>query len=141
MTKETFIKFEKYIWWIFILLPLIIGLVRYNWLSVEPYYSNAHLANTANTLVSPAASGTIEAPAMRKLKGMDKASTKEDFIHERFVEVARYCALSFLYGLLGCVFYSYGQVIKGKSPTFSNAFGKSLIFALLFPVFFLVCTL
>lgn len=140
MTKETYYKYEKYIWWIFILLPLVVGLVRYNWLSVEPYASgNQSISSSA--MPPQSTTGAIEAPMMRKLKGMDKASTKEGFIQARFTEVARYGALSFLYGLLGCIFFSYGQVIKGKAPNFVNAFGKSLIFAFLFPVFFLVCTL
>ena len=140
MTKETFSKYEKYIWWIFILLPLIVGMVRYNWLSVEPY-SASHQEIVSHNLITPTVPGAVEAPLMRKLKGMDEATTKEGFIQDRFAEVARYGALSFLYGLLGCVFFSYGQVIKGKSPNFPSAFGKSLIFAFLFPVFFVVCTL
>lgn len=123
------------------MLPLIVGLVRYNSLLVEPYYNNAHQANASSSLLTPLASAAIEAPVMRKLKGMDEASTKEGFIQDRFAEVARYGAFSFLYGLLGCAFFSYGQVIKGKSPNFTGAFGKSLIFAFLLPVFFLVCTL
>lgn len=141
MTKETFCKYEKHIWWIFILLPLILGFVRYNWLSVEPYYNDPHQVNSSSTLVTPSNSGATEVPVMRKLKGMDAATNKEVFIHDRFVEVGQYGALSFVYGLLGCLFFSYGQVIKGKSANFTSAFGKSLIFALLFPVFFVVCTL
>lgn len=121
-------------------MPLIVGLVRYNWLSVEPYVGN-NQANSYRVLVTQPNTSSTEQPVLRKLKGMDGASTKEDFIHERFVEVARYGAFSFIYGLLGCVFFSYGQVIKGESPNFTGAFRKSLIFAFLFPVFFVVCTL
>jgi len=40
-------------------------------------------------------------------------------------------ALSFLYGLVGCAFYSYGQVIKGRAPNFFTSIGKSIIVAFL----------
>jgi hypothetical protein len=141
MTKESYLKIEKYFWWIFIWLPLVTGMVRYNWLSVEPYVSQTQQTIVARSL-DPASKGIgIDEPVMRKLKGMEKSTNKEDFIHDRFLEVLRYGVFSFLYGLLGCTFYAYGQFIKEKEPSFIAAFRKSLIIAILFPVFFLACTL
>ena len=141
MTKETYYKYEKYFWWCFILLPIVVGLVRYNWLSVEPYISRTSQPVSTQNMETAALAGVTEAPVLRKLKGQEAATNKEDFIHNRYLEVFQFAVFSFLYGLMGCVFYSYGQVIKGIAPNFVSAFGKSIIIAFLFSIFFVISTL
>jgi len=141
MTKETYCKYEKYFWWFFILLPFVAGLIRYNWLSVEPYVSRTQQTVSSRILETTTNGGVSEAPVLRKLKGQEVSANKEDFIHVRYLEVFQFAVLSFLYGLIGCVFYSYGQVIKGTAPNFITAFGKSIIIAFLFSIFFVISTL
>ncbi len=141
MNKVAYAKYEKYFWWVFFLLPLLVGLLRYNWLSVEPYVGRTNQTMAASPVAALPTNETSAAPVMRKLKGQDEATNKEDFIHERYLEVFRYAILSFLYGLIGCFFYAYGQVIKGKAKSFMSAFGKSLIIAFLSSIFFVICTL
>lgn len=139
MTKDTYYKCEKYFWWFFILLPFVTGMIRYNWLSVEPYVSRTSQPYVTGS-VTPKGSSQ-DSPVLRKLKGQADASNKEGFIHDRYLEVFQFGGLSFLYGLFGCAFFAYGQVIKGKAPNFITAFGKSLIIAVLFSVFFVISTL
>jgi hypothetical protein len=141
MNKDSYAKYEKYFWWGFILLPLVVGLVRYNWLSVEPYVGKPNQSIASSSGSTSPTYETTAAPVLRKLKGQDEATNKEDFIHDRYLEVLRYSVISFVYGLFGCVFYAYGQVIKGKTKNFISAFGKSLIIAFLSSIFFVICTL
>jgi hypothetical protein len=141
MTKEFYFKCEKYFWWFFILLPFVAGLIRYNWLSVEPYTNQAPQSTASRSLNPSAARGELETPVLRKLKGQEEPADKEGFIHDRFQEVLRFGGLAFLYGLIGCAFYSYGQVIKGRAPSFIAAIGKSIIIAFLFSIFFVISTL
>ncbi len=141
MTKDSYSKYEKYFWWAFILLPLIVGLIRYNWLSVEPYVSQTNQPFASGSESPKQLNETNEAPVLRKLKGQEGATNKEDFMHERFLEVLRYGVISFLYGLLGSAFYASGQVIKGRAGNFVSAFGKSLIIAFMSAIFFVICTL
>ena len=141
MTKHTFGNIEKYFWWLFIWLPLLVGMVRYNWLSIEPYISRPPQSSVTRPASAAPNGNGPNAPVMRQLKGMEVANNKDDFIRGRYLEVVQYGVFSFLYGLLGCFFYSYGQVVKEKAPSFAVAFKKSLIFAILFPIFFVVCTL
>ncbi len=141
MTKHTFGNIEKYFWWFFILLPLLVGMVRYNWLSIEPYISRPQQSSVTRPASAAPNGNGLDVPVMRQLKGMEAASNKDYFIRGRYIEVGQYGLFSFLYGLIGCLFYSYGQVIKEKAASFTVAFKKSLIFAILFPIFFVVCTL
>jgi|GEM_PF-4410168 hypothetical protein len=141
MTKEFYFKCEKYFWWFFILLPFVAGLVRYNWLAVEPYVSQVPQSTSSNSLTPAPTRNEPETPVLRKLKGQAEPTDKNDFIHNRFWEVLQFGALSFLYGLVGCAFYSYGQVIKGRAPNFFTSIGKSIIVAFLFSIFFVMSTL
>lgn len=137
MTEKTFRKYEKYFWCAYILLPLFTGFLRYNWLPNESFDERIHYAISSYSADTNPVGGSTDVVDKWESKTTGKAFTKKQFATHRHHEAVRIGILSFIYALIGCVYYSYGQVIKKLEPSIPAALKSSIIYALLASAFFI----
>jgi hypothetical protein len=117
---QLFKRAESGLWFVYVLLPLFTGWIAYHWLPNER--SNDERHELIETYDSEDSHGnTYEVPAVWKDKETGEEYFKSEFSSHKNLEAVRIGALTFAYGLLGCVFFSGMQSLR-KQESFGTAF-------------------
>lgn len=127
VTEQTFRKYEKYFWCAYILLPLFTGFLNYNWLPNESYDERKHEQLSSRIVDTNPVGGSEEVAKMWRSKTSDRIYSREAFSEHRHTEAARMSVTTFLYGLIGCFFFAYGQEIK-KQGNFVSEIKVALLY-------------
>ena len=127
MKESTFCKVQKYFWWAYVLLPLFTGFLSYDWLPDESYDERKHELLTSYTVDTNPVGGSEEAPREWRSKTSGETYSRDTFSKHRHSEAIRVSVSTFLYGLIGCFVFAYGQVIK-KRESFIDALKSSLFY-------------
>jgi hypothetical protein len=138
MSESAYRKFEQYFWWAYVLLPIFTGLLHYTFLPNESYDEKKHELIAASSADTNPVGGSVDVPQAWQSKASGEVYTRDFFAKHRHRETLRISAVTFLYGLIGCFFFSYGQVLKERE-SFINAFKSSLLYdvgASLLPILF-----
>lgn len=114
-------------WAVYVATPITTGLLEYHWLPNESYDSTKHELLESHTVeVGPEGLESAEAPDRWQDDETGEVFTPEQFQEHRSHEAKRLSATSFLYGLIGCLFYSCVRAWQGSS-SFKESLGKALL--------------
>jgi len=127
MTEPTFRKLEKYFWLAYILLPLFTGFLSYNWLPNESFDEKKHEQLASRIVDTNPVGGSEEVANAWQSKTSGRIYSRETFAKHRHTEAVRMSVITFLYGLIGCLFFAYGQVIK-KQGNFVGEIKVALLY-------------
>jgi len=136
MTAETYEKFKSVFWWAFVLVPLFTGFLRYDWLPNESYDSRVHELVSSRSVDTNPVGGSEEKALTWVSKKTGEVFTRDSFSTHRHNECIRIGIISFLYGIFGCSFFAYGQVLKKTENTFFSALKAYWGYSLIAPIFF-----
>lgn len=117
-------------WVVFILFPLLSGLLAYHWLPNEaPMLSDGEVLKPYKILASHQECndggdcGTVADVWLNTETG--KTYSKQDFVSHRYAERNRMTVTWFLYGLIGCFFYAGISYYQKKD--FFRHFGIAMV--------------
>jgi membrane associated rhomboid family serine protease len=112
---------EPIFWVLYILVPIITGILAYNWLPNE-VYNPEHHELIASHQISDDEGRTGTVYDVWKDKKTRRIFRLEDFEEHRRSESVRMTYTWFMYGLLGCAFFAFRQSrIAGKKFTVALA--------------------
>jgi hypothetical protein len=125
-------KAETIFWVLYLVIPIVTGLLAYNWLPNESYNSDVHqLIASHEVSDDEGRTGTVD--DIWKDKKSGRIFRLEDFEEHRRGEFVRMAYTGFMYGLIGCAFFGFRQSQrKGKKfvVSFGQATAVNLAFAL-----------
>jgi len=126
MKESTFSKIEGVFWVAYILLPIFTG-----WLAIQPlpneYDESKHeLLKSHAVECGPEGLLSCEAPDVWRDKETGKIYTSEQFTEYHRHEGTRIGITAFSYGLIGCLFFAYGRVVK-KRESFLKGFDRAVL--------------
>lgn len=127
MSESAFRNFQKYFWWAYVLLPFFTGLLTYHWLPDESYDERRHELLASRTVDTNPIGGSENTPQEWRSKISGRIYTPASFAEHRHSEAIRMSIIAFLYGLIGCFVFAYGQINK-KLSTFIVAFKSTLFY-------------
>ena len=121
-----FRKIETMFWIVYASLPFLTG-----WMDYHPLV-NEHYDPTRHELIAfhmregwPNGLGTYKVPDSWRDAATGEAYTVRDFSRHHQNEAKRLGLTCLAYGLVGCVFFAYGRLIRKKN-TFLGAFRNAL---------------
>jgi len=126
MKESTFRRIEPIIWVAYLLALIFSGLLVYHPLPNE--YDAAKHELLKSHIESCGAEGirTCQVPDKWRDNKTGKIYTSEQFAGHRHSEAKRIASATFAYGLLGCLLFACGCVVK-RQGKFFTAFGKALL--------------
>jgi hypothetical protein len=132
--------FEKFFWVVFVLFPLITGFLSYDWLPNESFDERIHHKIKSSFVETDPTGGGAEVVTVWESKKSGQIFTKRQFYSHRHKEALRIGVMTFLYGMLGSIFYAYTQVVRKVVPGFIVALKDSAIFPAIASGFFIFFT-
>ncbi len=124
---EVYGKAKSLFWLIYIGLPLFSGFLSYNWLPQE-YDERQHILIESHSVdCGMNGMNSCEVPDVWRDKDSGQVYNASQFSEHRRYESIRISILSFLYGLIGCLFFAW-DASRSKNMTFIGAFKNALFF-------------
>ncbi len=121
--KQSHIR--KVFWTLFIGLPIFFGFLSYNWLPQEYDERNHILIESQSVECGPEGLNSCESPRVWRDRKTGKIFHANDFASHRRTEAFRISLLSFLYGLVACLFYAWDENVR-DSKVFKEAIKYAL---------------
>jgi hypothetical protein len=125
-------KAETIFWVLYLIIPIVTGLLAYNWLPNESYNPDVHQL-IASHEVSDDEGRTGTVYDVWKDKKTGRIFRLEDFEEHRRAESVRMAYTGFMYGLIGCAFFGFRQSQRREKKfvvSFGQATAVNLAFAL-----------
>jgi hypothetical protein len=123
---------EPIFWALYLIVPLITGLLAYNWLPDEAYNPGRHLLIKSHEISDDEGrTGTVY--DVWKDKKTGRVFRQEDFEDHSRSESVRMTYTWFMYGLIGCAFFAFRQsrfVGKKFTVALAQAIGVNLVVCL-----------
>jgi hypothetical protein len=125
-------KAEVIFWVLFLVVPIITGLLAYNWLPNESYNPALHQLIASHEISDDEGrTGTVYDEWKDKKTG--RMFRLEDFEEHRRAESLRMAYTSFMYGLIGCAFFGFRQSGR-EGKKFVVSFGQAAAVNLAFAI-------
>ena len=120
------LNIRKLFWTIFIGLPIFFGFLSYRWLPQEYDERNHILIESHSIECGPEGFNSCEEPTIWKDRKTGEVYKASDFKSHRLSESFRISVLSFIYGLVGCLFFAWDE----RKSNYRD-FGESFKYALM----------
>jgi hypothetical protein len=135
MSESGFKKLEPVVWILYVLLPIFTGWFAYQRLPNEYDEQRHELLRSHSEECGPEGLRSCEVPDEWRDKTTRRIYTASQFTGHRRAEARRIGVTAFAYGLIGCVLFAYGRVVR-KRDTFFAGFGKAVVVNLILSLFF-----
>lgn len=123
-----FRNLEKMFWISFVMLPVLTGLLAYDWLPNQAFDDRRHQILSSHEVCQDV--GETEKCGEMIDAWNDTASgqtyTRQQFAAHRRAERWRMLYADFGYGLIGCLFFGYARS-RGNGSAFFASFGKAVM--------------
>ena len=117
---------RKVFWMAFFALPLFTGFLSYDWLPQEYDERNHILIESHSVECGHEGLNSCDAPDVWKDRKTGRVYRESDFISHHRSESIRVAVLSFLYGLIACIFHAWDKK-KAKAESFVVMFREALV--------------
>jgi hypothetical protein len=113
---------EAIFWVLYFVIPLVTGLLAYNWLPNESYDPDVHQLIASHEVTDEGRTGTVD--DVWKDKKTGQIFRLKEFEEHRRAESVRMAYIGFMYGLIGCAFFGFRQSQRGRKK-FVLSFGQA----------------
>ncbi len=125
---------ERTFWVIYLLFPILTGLLAYHWLPNESPMENRDIVVSSHTVCTNDDTRCDEAPDVWINKQTGVKHTRAEFHSHAKHERIRLLFADFSYGLIGCFFFAFARNYEVKGSFFEK-FGKAILVNLGFVLF------
>lgn len=115
MNKSKFEKINTTFWIIYILIPIFTGWTNYQYLPNEYNEQRHEILEFHSVECGPEGMQNCDVPDKWRDKITGETYTSSQFSTYRRDEAARIAIITFAYGLIGCLFFAYGSVVRHRN--------------------------